>query len=170
MSAGYRLRQFWLATTARISAGERQAARRLLGPAASDLFERMPRADQRHGLDVMQALAAAGEREPAVLAAALLHDAGKAGAGLTVWHRTAIVLLGRWWPAGLARLAAPAGWRRPFWAHLRHAELGAQAAEAAGCAELTVWLIRHHHAAAGEELDAGRRALLLTFQRQDGKH
>lgn len=172
MGAVYRVSQFLRALKARLSPAEREWARSLLTPAAAELFEGLPRQDQRHGMDVALALRDTGVEEPAVLAAALLHDAGKARSHLTLFHRTAVVLLQAGQPALLHALGEEErqDWRRPFWVHLHHPEIGAELAEAAGCEELTVWLIRHHHRPAGEIPDAHRRALLELLQHLDNSH
>ncbi len=52
----------------------------------------MPVADQRHALDVVARLRAAGLTDPDLLAAALLHDAGK-GPRVRLWHRVVAVLV-----------------------------------------------------------------------------
>ncbi len=88
------------------------------------LFEAMHPADQRHGLDVVAALRAAGhggDRE--LLLAGLLHDASK-GPTVGVWHRVGWSLGEHYGPpverplAHLpgfrARLRHPARPRRPF--------------------------------------------------------
>jgi hypothetical protein len=168
MGAPYRIRQFIRAVGARVTPAEWAWAGERLPPAALELFRALPRQDQRHALDVAHALVESGLTDPELLAAALLHDCGKAGAGLTVWHRSIIVLLHRLRPDWLEWLGArDAGWRRPFWAHLHHPEIGAARAEAAGCAALTVWIIRWHHRPA-ETLPAdSRRDALLALQRRD---
>lgn len=134
MSARVRQDEFEL-VDARLSAG--QAA----------LFRRMARCDQRHCLDVYYTLYQAGHRGNALLQAALIHDAGKSAGGLTVWHRVAVVLLGRFAPAWMARLAADGrGWKTPFAVHARHAHTSAQWATQAGCDPDIVALICEHHA------------------------
>src|SRR5215212_3183297 len=67
-SVGYRLRQFFAALMARLTPAERELVARTLSRAELALFERMPRYDQRHCLDVC-----------ITLRAALLHDCGKVG-------------------------------------------------------------------------------------------
>lgn len=168
MGAPYRVRQFVRAIRARVTPAEWAWAGECLPPAALQLFRTLPRQDQRHALDVAHALAESGQTDADLLEAALLHDGGKAGAGLTVWHRSIIVLLHRLLPGWLEWLGArDAGWRRPFWAHLHHPEIGATRAEAAGCAPLTVWIIRWHHRPAESLPAAGRRDALLALQRLD---
>ena len=88
-----------------------------------------------------------GERDASLLRAALLHDIGKAGQGIHLPHRVARVVLARLAPSVLARLAAqPSGWRRPLYALVNHAHLGAIWIEAQGSDALTVALVRYHDA------------------------
>jgi len=61
--------------------------------------------DQRHALAVYHKLCHAGHTNPQLLAAALLHDVGKAAARLPAWQRAVIVLLDRFAPRLLARLS-----------------------------------------------------------------
>ena len=66
-----------------------------LPPDGVVLFLRMIKRDQRHSLDVQQALLIAGHDQPDLLAAALLHDAAKTaqpGHRLKLSHRVAVVL------------------------------------------------------------------------------
>jgi putative nucleotidyltransferase with HDIG domain len=131
----------------------------------------MPANDQRHALDVLGALMREGYREPALLQAALLHDVGKVGTGLRLWHRVGIVLLSAGMPALLDRLGRdePGSWRYPFFAHRHHAQRGAELARQAGCAPLTITLIQQHHDPVPEdqrETPEGR--LLLALQAADG--
>jgi hypothetical protein len=122
--------------TARVRPEEAALTRRILPEAAWPLFDAMPVADRRHGLDVAHRLMAAGQDDPDLLVAALLHDAAK-GRRLRLWHRVAGVLLDALAPRALARLASPEphprSWRYPFHVYLHHAELSAEAARAAGC-------------------------------------
>ena len=143
----YRAGQFFRALTARVPEGEIEQAMGILTPEAQVLFRRQAAQDQRHALAVYRALNAAGHTNPHLLAAALLHDVGKAAAPLSVWHRTLIVLLGRFAPRVLERLGqGGAGrWRQPFVVHARHAETGARWAGETGCSSLTVTLIQRHH-------------------------
>jgi hypothetical protein len=123
----------------------------ILPEAAARLFARMPRQDQRHGLDVLHGLRERGEASPELLAAALLHDVGKADAVRT-WHRVLTVLMRALCPTWLERVASPdsASWRHPLWLQLHHPQRGAELAEAAGCGAATVQLIRHHQQSGGD--------------------
>jgi hypothetical protein len=111
-----------------------------LSPAQLALFDGMHVADRRHGLDVVASLRSAGESDPEVLVAGLLHDAGKGDTGMI----TRVV-----YSLGQARITWPAralGWlpgMRVGLSRLRdHAETSARLAEQAGCSARTVELIR----------------------------
>jgi hypothetical protein len=147
----YRVRQFLRALTARFTITEKEIERaiRILTPEARELFRRQAAPDQRHALAVYDALRQAGHTEPQLLAAALLHDVGKAAirSGFSAWLRATVVLLRRFAPRLLARLIkgeSGDGWRRPFVAYAHHPEIGARWAQEAGCSPLTVALIRRH--------------------------
>lgn len=141
----YRVEQFFRALTARVSDEEVRRATRALTPEAQSLFRRQTIQDQRHALAVYHTLRQAGHEDPHLLAAALLHDAGKATARLSAVHRSIIVLLGCLAPPLLTRLGqGESGWNRPFVIHAQHPVIGARWAEEAGCPPLTVALIRRH--------------------------
>lgn len=166
----YRVRQFWWALCARKPEGAQSTLEALLSAEQLALFRRMSAADQRHSLDVYRSLLAAGYTNRDLLVAALLHDVGKAEGQLHLWHRVAVVLLRKWWPTMLARLARDGaqGWRAGFVIHRRHPELGAKLARAAGCSPLTVSLIRHHQDATAAPADPEEARLLAALQQADG--
>lgn len=139
----HRVGQFIGHLTARVDPGEEARARHLLPDAAWPLFAAMPTPDRRHALDVAGRLLAAGQTDPDLLAAAMLHDAAK-GHRLRLWHRVAGVLLAAVAPRALVRLASPdeRSWRYPFHLFLHHPSLSAEAAVRAGCAPRTADLIR----------------------------
>jgi len=127
---------------------------RWLPESALPLFQSMSRADQRHSLRVCQGLRARGCADEQMLAAALLHDVGKAEGRVPFWTRPAIVLGKRCAPRLLARLAAypnatQARWRRSLGYAWWHAEIGADMAARAGLSECAVLYIRTHHQADG---------------------
>ncbi|MDA8237453.1 MAG: hypothetical protein M0T75_06165 [Chloroflexi bacterium] len=134
-------RQLGRHVAARVRPVERAALAEWLTPAQLALFDGMPVADRRHGLDVAAALRDAGVEDPAVVLAGLLHDAGK-GHGIRLWHRVAWSLgelLGAWVhrAAGLLPGGAAA------MARLRdHAERSAELAAMAGCPARTAAFIR----------------------------
>lgn len=139
----HRVSQFVAHVRARVGPEEEAIARRVLPVTAWPLFEAMPVADRRHGLDVVARLLTAGVDDREVLAAALLHDAAK-GHRMRLWHRVSGVLLEAVAPELLRRMASPDpdSWRHPFHLYLHHAELSAEMAAAAGCADRTGAFIR----------------------------
>jgi hypothetical protein len=134
MRPAYRVRQFRDHLLARVTPDERQAAHAALSMGAGTLFDAMPVADQRHALDVWARLRADGQTDPDLLAAALLHDAGKGGR-IRLWHRVATVLVEAVAPSRLETLgsADPGSWRYPFHLQRHHEALSARAALDAGC-------------------------------------
>jgi len=143
---------------ARLSPAERQTVAAHLTPAQQRLFSAMTGRDQRHSLDVFQALQRMGCQEKETLLAALLHDVGKGPVRL--WHRVAYVLLQAASPRLLDRLAQPngpglslpggRGWRQMMAAIRDHGARGAALAEAAGASAAVVELIRYHQRACPE--------------------
>jgi len=159
--AAYRVRQFLRTVLAPLQRAELEGLEPLLPPEQWALFRRMPLADQRHGLAVYRALRARGVQQPDLLAAALLHDAGKGAVRLRLPLRVAAVLLKRTAPRLWERISSgPArGWRQPFVLYRCHAAIGAQWAAEAGCSALTVRLIGEHEEPPGNDV-------LLSLLRQ----
>ena len=154
-AALYRTRQFFAALSARTGRADLDPApaRPVLSPQLFALFERMPPEDRRHGLDVLGRLQAehdlAAESDAPLLEAALLHDVGKAEAGVGLPHRIARVVLRPTVPWLWRWLSGwPTGWRRPFWAVAHHPERGAIWVETEGGDTALVELIRFHEAPA----------------------
>lgn len=178
MSTVYRMRQFARAAGAWIRPEGRGPDRagqeivdRSLPPAGRTLFRAMPRYDRAHALAVLEALQEAGHSEQDLLAAALLHDAGKTvhpKGRLRLWHRVASVLVRAWRPALLAQIGRdrPGSWRRPFFVQVHHADLSAELARQVGCSPRTVALIRHHEDMPGARDDP----LLAALQAADSKN
>ncbi len=141
----------------------------VLSPTELALFHRLRRSEQLHSLNVLRAVQAAGEHDPDLLVAALLHDVGKTIAPFTLPERVIVVLVKRFAPARFARWgqAAPQGWRRPFAISLRHPEWSAQMLSGAGSTARAVELARRHQ----EVLPASPRSeierLLLILQEAD---
>lgn len=169
----YRVGQFFASLAPSVSADERAALRRWLPPQGVELFERMLLRDQRHSLNVCQALRAAGHDHPDLLAAALLHDVAKTaqpGRKLGLGHRVLVVLMEAVKPGWVAAVARndPTDWRYPFHVHLHHPEQGAKLASAAGCSPLTVALIRRHQTKlTGTPVDEEDRLLALLQMADD---
>ncbi len=149
--AAYRVWQVWRRLTARVTPADLAPVRDLLPPGGQRLFATMSRGDQRHSLDVYAALVATGCADRELLAAALLHDAGKGAGRVSFVMRPAIVLLKAFAPGVLRRLAGSGAtdpvplWRVGFRDAWHHAELGAILAERAGLAPRSVAIIRAHH-------------------------
>lgn len=182
--ARYRVGQFLRGWHATVSAADRRLVADELPPAAAALFAHMPADAQAHSLRVARTLQASGATPHDLMVAALLHDVGKvaasdAGAYLGLWMRGPVVLLEAFTPALLRRLAAPepsASPRYAIYVQLMHPQIGAAWAQAAGCSDLTCWLIEHHQdklpANTGANLvaDAGASALLARLQWADGRN
>jgi hypothetical protein len=150
-----KIRQFVRHLTGRVSATERNALATWLTAAQVALFASMHRADQRHGLDVVADLRAAGHDDPELLLAGLLHDASK-GPSVGIWHRVAWAL-GEHHGAWIHRLAAHLpGFRAALERIREHPDRSAELALAAGSSARTADLIRHQTApvdpGAGEAL------------------
>lgn len=155
----HRVGQFVAHVRARVDPAEEAIVERVLPQDAQALFHAMPVADRRHGLDVAQRLLAAGHDDPDLLAAALLHDAGK-GHRLRLWHRVTGVLLDAVWPAGLRRLASPnaRSWRHAFHIYLHHEAMSAELAASAGCEPRAGAFIRGHASGTDAPLQAALKA------------
>ena len=141
---------------ARVLPRERDAVAAWLSPAQLLIFDGMHVADRRHGLDVVAALRALGERDAEVLIAGLLHDAGKGQTGMIPRVLYSLGQAGIGWPVRLL------GRWPGMWASLDrlrdHADTSASMAAAAGCSPRTVELIRWQDAPRDPE--AGERLRL----------
>jgi hypothetical protein len=145
----YRLRQFIGGLTARVSEADRRAADAVLPPAARAWFRSLPHDAQWHGLNVMRDLQRAGYDQPTVLAAALLHDAGKIEAANGPVPRAVMVLARKFAPAWLARRArldwrSARGLDRVAAVAVQHPQIAAERAAQCGCDPITIDLIRRH--------------------------
>ena len=133
-----------------MASAERAELATWLSPAQLALFDAMPVADRRHGLDVVGTLKASGATDTDLLTAGLLHDAGK-GREVGLWPRVAWSLgerYGRWvWRLSgvLPGFAAALDRMRD------HAQRSAELAQLAGCSGRTVDLIRHQAEPADSE-------------------
>jgi hypothetical protein len=160
-----KVRQFRVHVFARVSSAERAALAGWVPVPLLALFDAMPVADRRHGLDVVTSLRSAGggdDRE--LLLAGLLHDCGKSGPagpggqarGVGLAPRVAWSLseaFGPWVIQAAGHLPGMA----PALVQLRdHAQLSAGLVLAAGGGPRTAELIRDQSA-----VPVDRAALLL---------
>lgn len=152
----YRLNQVrqQLGFVAPLSTDEMAEVAYWLPASAMALFRSMSPADQRHSLRVCRGLLAHGCSEADMLAAALLHDVGKAEGRVPFWTRPAIVLGKACAPHLLTHLVLPPHvlnkssiprWQRSLSYAWYHAEVGAALADAAGLSARAVLYIRTHH-------------------------
>jgi hypothetical protein len=143
----YRLWQFWEIIWARpLAPAARQQVAAILSASEMCLFQTLSLSDQQHSYRVAQTLRRAGHHHPDLLAAALLHDAGKSRVRLSVADRVFIVLMEALWPDKAAAWGEgeAIGWRRPFVVKARHPEWSEGMAAQAGSRPLTLTLIRRH--------------------------
>lgn len=133
----YRSRQVVQALAPRIHPDDLAVAVEVLTEQEARLFFGMQRRDQRHALEVTRRLGGQTD-DRRLLVAALLHDCGKGE--VPVWLRVAYVIA----PSLVERMGkeSVAGWRGAAYRLRHHARLGAEKAEAAGCDDATVRLIR----------------------------
>ncbi len=131
--------------TARVSEQERTDLAGWVTPAQLALFDAMPVADRRHGLDVVARLRCLGASDHDLLLAGLLHDCGK-GPGVRLVHRVTWSLSERYGPGVLATAGAVPG-MRPGLARIRdHADASADLMLAAGASTRAADLARHQAA------------------------
>jgi hypothetical protein len=145
----YRFRQFFGGVFARVSDEERCEADAALNLAARAWFHSLPRDLQWHGMQVMRDLKHAGVNRSDVLAAGLLHDAGKAAGSSGPLVRTFIVLALHLAPDWSARrkeidYRAARGIDRVLAVAYQHPAIAADKAATCGCDPVTIDLIRYH--------------------------
>jgi hypothetical protein len=150
-----KIRRTWAYFHARVAVQERTELGSWLSPVQVALFDAMPQADRRHGLDVVADLRLAGSTDVDLLAAGLLHDCGK-GPRVRFVHRVAWSL-GQRYGAWIWRLAGHLPTFATGLARMRdHAMRSAELAAQAGCNPRTIELIRNQEAPTD---DAGRLLL-----------
>jgi hypothetical protein len=162
----YRVRQVWQMKTRRLQLEERGWVQHRLTPAQYALFLAQQPGDQVHAYTVARALSDQQQHDEPLIIAALLHDCGKAP-GVSLFHRTLIVLLKRFAPDMLYRLRpTTAGWMAPLARAWYHPSLGAGLAEAVNCSPDVVTIIRYHqHRSA--PVSAQQKAWITALQQVD---
>jgi hypothetical protein len=148
------------------------AAQAVLSLELMGLFRRMRRSEQQHSLRVMRTLQAQGYSDPALLTAALLHDAGKSRYPFTLVERTLVVLARKALPRQYAAWsrAGPWGWRRMFAIAAQHPVWSAEDMAAAGAPELAVRLARRHQEPPIRNPQSAEDRLLAALQAADGNN
>jgi putative nucleotidyltransferase with HDIG domain len=157
--ARYRTRQFLRALQERPDRSSRRLVDDYLNASARSLFGGLSPRDQQHSARTAALILQAGDNDPELIVAALLHDIGKGQQRL--WQRILYVLLAALSPRLLARFARPgAGWRGALDRAARHPALGAELTRAAGYSDRVAQLVAAHHrqTASGD---------LLALQRAD---
>lgn len=119
---------------------------------------------------MLRALGEQARRNAVLTEAALLHDVGKSGGRIRLWHRVSKVLLDAVSPELNERLGSDDrdSWRYPFYVQGHHAALGATMIREAGGDPAVAALVAEHHTpveeTARQGLDAER---LVLLQRAD---
>ena len=130
---------------ARVSPAERIEVATWLTPGELALFDAMPSADRRHGLDVVARLRELGAHDPDLLVAGLLHDCGK-GPTVRLPHRVAWSL-GERYGTWIHTAAAAFPGFGPGIERIRvHADRSAELMLAAGASARAADLARHQAA------------------------
>ena len=127
----------------------------------------MQPSEQAHASEVLARLTAAGHADPDLLAAALLHDAGKVRSPLTLPDRVLVVLGKHLFPQTVKGWGTgePNGLRRPFVTAANHPAWGAELASAAGAAPRTCDLILRH-----QDVPSADDPLLAALQEADDEN
>jgi hypothetical protein len=177
MTFATRMRQGFRALTAGLRPVDAALAASVLSPAELDLFERLRRSEQIHSLNVLRAIQTAGEDDPDLWVAALLHDVGKTLAPFTLPERVLVVLVRKLARALYERWgqAAPDGepprdWRRPFAISRCHAAWSARLMAEAGCSPRAVALARRHQEDLSAPPQDETERLLLILQAADDRN
>ncbi len=149
---------------------------RHLSPRERALFVCMEPADQRHSVQVLRSLLAAGVTDESILKAGLLHDVGKSRCRIGVSYRAAAVLL----EALLGKMPDFEGrggrksWWLPFYVLANHPRLGASMLAQAGVEERVWRLVELHQVEPHLIRDVPDaqwvRAALVTLRRADNQN
>lgn len=173
MGVIYRLRQFAsVVATPRLPTDAWPIIKATLSLEELALFRRHAEVDRVHSFRVLRTLQEAGETEPHLLAAALLHDVGKSRVRPTLWDRVTGSLGERFFPKRVPAWATGGdeAWRRPFVIRQQHATWGAQMARDAGSHPTTVRLIRYHQSEPRSLHEQQERLLLQRLQWADDQN
>ena len=120
----------------------------VLSPGEHDLWRRMSGPDRRHAHAVARRVerALGHEATPPILAAALLHDVGKADAGLRTYGRVIATVSAKVAGPEMAHLwVTRRGFTRKVGLYLLHPDIGGDQLALAGSDPVTVAWAREHH-------------------------
>jgi hypothetical protein len=172
MKIAYRASQFLHALFARLTPEDHLLIENTLSPSLLEVFRRMSRSDQLHGMRVLRSVRAAGTDHPTLCAAALLHDVGKSRHHPRLWDRILVVLASALFPKSVERWgnAEPRGWRRPFVIAAQHPCWGADIIRAAGGSDDLVTLVRRHQEIPPLRPQTEIDRLLHRLQQADGEN
>jgi len=170
MDIFYRASQFFQAIFCKPDHDQLMEVLSILPAEMAALFQRLPPADQCHSISVFHTLKEAGEKEPDLLAAALLHDVGKSRFHLNIFERVLIVLVESNFPQRARRWGQgkPDGWKRCFVVAVQHPAWGADMVSSAGGNKTLVGLIREHQTPAATPTGSHFADLLKRLQHADG--
>ena len=133
-----------------VSTADRAFVAGVLTPPELGLWERLPRHDHHHTVEVarrVEAVLAGTEHagDSRWLAAALLHDIGKLESGLGIYGRVLATLAGRARPESAAPWREVEGWRRRVGDYLHHDVIGGEMIRGVGGRpEPAHWAETHH--------------------------
>ena len=174
----YRVRQFLLAITSRVTASDRAFIGKYLTIPEAALFYELPRDEQRHSIVVAKKMLSvvrspsADVEERALAKVGLLHDIGKSAIRLGILDRALLVLLKNFAPSLYGRFALAGsregtfGFFRKVHVHKEHARLSGILLRAAGTEERVVKLVELHDKRP-EESDPTE---LILLRRVDGNN
>lgn len=171
MRSIYRIRQFFGGLFARVTESDLREADRSLPPQAQLWFRSLPRDLQWHGLQVMRGLERSGLDRSDVLAAALLHDAGKAAGPSGSIGRALVVLAKKFAPKWFDHYRSidwrsTHGFDRLMAVAWQHPQIAAGRAQDCGCDPITIDLIRRHQ----DRSSVNNDPLLIAFQEMDDRN
>jgi putative nucleotidyltransferase with HDIG domain len=152
----HRVKQFFAALTAEVTAADREFADAWLNAAERALFYAMNLPDQYHALQVARTARrlAAGRADvdlELLVRCALLHDVGKVKGDVSTFDKTAAVLANRFAPEKAEGWGRPgrggriANLRHALHVYFHHPERGAALVAAAGGDERLTDIIGRHH-------------------------
>ena len=174
----YRSRQFWQSLSAGPSRGDLERVSSVLTDPQLELFQGMQASEQTHSIQVFNELRNQGEKNPDLLAAALLHDVGKTRAPLRIWERVMIVIVGavcenclhKWGRDKNKHPESGLGWRRAFIVAEQHPAWGADLAAKCGTSPMAVSLIARHQERVKPGASTEEDILLQKLQAVDDNH